>query len=72
MTQRLWKWSIAVAVLLPATAMADWGENWGEMIWGATAAPPGEPVPTLGTMGLMLLAGGLAVAGTRMLNTEEE
>ncbi|NNL99480.1 MAG: hypothetical protein HKO62_01930 [Gammaproteobacteria bacterium] len=36
----------------PVPCLADWGENWGEMIWGQQAAA----VPMLGSGGLALLA----------------
>ena len=49
----------ALALLLPASAVwANWGENWGSMVW--SAAPP--VVPGLGALGLATLALGLAAA----------
>jgi len=41
-----------VSLLVPGAASAgSWGENWGEMIWGATI-----PVPSMSTEGLVALA----------------
>ncbi|MFP6580889.1 MAG: hypothetical protein VCC02_13955, partial [Myxococcota bacterium] len=47
---------VAGALVLASPALAGWGEDWGTMVWGA------EPtaVPTLGLLGLTLLAMGLA------------
>lgn len=41
--------AVVLFFAFPAFA-GNWGENWGEMIWGSVAA-----VPTLGWMGLVLL-----------------
>ena len=50
-------WVIAVGALaLAGPASANWGENWGSMVW--TAAP--TPVPGLGLLGLGLLSLALA------------
>lgn len=54
----------AACILPPGTAFAAWGEAWGDMVWGASAPP--EAVPLLGTEGLLLLAGALALAGAYM------
>ena len=54
----------ALALLLPAgAAWANWGENWGSMVW---SAPP-PVVPGLGALGLALLALGLAAAAAWQL-----
>jgi len=43
---------VGLSGLHASAARADWGENWGEMTWGAT----GIPVPGLDGWGLLLLA----------------
>ena len=56
--QRLFGFSVFFLILgfaLPAFA-GNWGENWGEMMWGSVAA-----VPTLGWLGLVLLLALLVV-----------
>ncbi len=48
--------------LAPSVAAATWGENWGEMVWGAAA------VPVLGPWSVAFLAGlvvGVAAVATR-------
>jgi hypothetical protein len=41
-----------LSLLVPGAAVAgSWGENWGEMLWGATI-----PVPSMSTEGLFALA----------------
>ena len=42
---------IVGALVLPATAAADWGENWGTMQWGAAPAA----VPDLSPWSLVVL-----------------
>ena len=41
------------AVLSTSPALADWGENWGEMVWGSSTPP--AAVPMTGWPGLFLL-----------------
>ena len=56
--QQLFGFSLFFLILgfaLPAFA-GNWGENWGEMMWGSVAA-----VPTLGWLGLVLLLALLVV-----------
>ncbi|MCP4239459.1 MAG: hypothetical protein GY772_02750, partial [bacterium] len=57
--------SLALAVLLalPGRALADWGENWGTMLWSTTA----PAVPALDGLGLALLLGALLAAAARVL-----
>ena len=44
---------LALALLLPGTASAGWGdENWGEMVWGQWIAG----VPSMSMEGLIALA----------------
>ena len=43
---------VAASLALPLQALADWGENWGTMIWGQSA----PVVPSLEGVGLGLLA----------------
>jgi len=39
-------WLPLVGVLaIPIEGLADWGEDWGTMVWGASVAPP---LPVLG------------------------
>jgi flagellar hook assembly protein FlgD len=38
---------VGLALLLPAWVYADWGEDWGTMIWGQTvSAPSADQVAT--------------------------
>jgi hypothetical protein len=46
-------WSFGL-LMLPGTALAAWGENWGEMVWGLPVSVPSVPA-----VGLFLLAFGL-------------
>ena len=57
--------SLALAVLLalPGRALADWGENWGTMLWSTTA----PAVPALDGLGLALLLGALLAAAAWVL-----
>jgi hypothetical protein len=50
---------IFVLLVLPQTALAAWGENWGDMVWGVPVS-----VPTLPGMGLIVLA--LAATAARV------
>ena len=47
---------MAGALGLPREALAGWGDDWGAMVWGAGASA----VPSLGWLGLAILAMGLA------------
>ena len=47
---------------LPALA-GNWGEDWGTMTWGATIAA----VPTMGKLGLLVLALGLGGIAARFI-----
>jgi hypothetical protein len=56
---------LLAAFFYTSPALAAWGENWGEMVWGA--APPAA-VPMMDGLGLGLLALvliGLAIRGLR-------
>ena len=46
---------------LPALA-GNWGENWGTMVWGSVAA-----VPTMGKLGVLVLALGLGGLAARFI-----
>ena len=59
-TVLLW---IFVLLVLPQTALAAWGENWGEMVWGVPVS-----VPTLPGVGLIVLAIGLSAIATWLLH----
>ena len=50
-TVSLW---MIVLLGLPQTALAAWGENWGEMVWGVPVSVPSVP-----GVGLIVLALGL-------------
>jgi hypothetical protein len=47
--------------LRPSTGFAAWGEDWGDMVWGASAPP--AAVPLLGPEGLLLLTAVLTLVG---------
>ena len=51
---------------LPQTALAAWGENWGEMVWGGNAAP--VAVPMTGWLGLGLLIAVLLMTALWKMN----
>ena len=44
---------LLAALFYTSPALAAWGENWGEMVWGASAPP--AAVPMTGWAGLFLL-----------------
>ena len=51
--------TLASAFVLPGEALAGWGaDNWGALMWNEIVSPP--LLPTLGIVGLTLLAMGLA------------
>jgi membrane protein implicated in regulation of membrane protease activity len=51
---------LALALLLPGTASAGWGdENWGAMVWGA-GAPQIPSLPVEGMIALAVLLLGLS------------
>ena len=49
--------ALLLPLLLPAAALAGWGdENWGEMVWGAGASPiPSVPVEGIAFLTALLL-----------------
>ena len=51
---------LAASLALPIQAFADWGENWGTMIWGQSA----PVVPSVEGVGLSLLVLSLVGATT--------
>ena len=56
--------TMMLALLLPCTASASWGdENWGEMVWGAAAIP----VPALSIKGLIALVLVLTIVPSALL-----
>jgi len=42
--------------MLPGTAFAAWGENWGEMVWGLPVSVPSMPAVGLFVLALALFA----------------
>ncbi|HIG72114.1 MAG TPA: hypothetical protein EYQ46_19080 [Myxococcales bacterium] len=58
-TALLW---IFVLLVLPQTALAAWGESWGEMVWGVPVS-----VPTLPGMGMIVLAIALSATAAWVL-----
>ena len=56
--------TLAVALLLPATAWAGWGtERWGQMVWGEGILP----LPSLSVWGQIALAILLLALPARLL-----
>ena len=51
-TASLWSFGI---LILPGTALAAWGENWGEMVWGPAVSVPSVPAVGLFVLALALL-----------------
>jgi hypothetical protein len=49
-----WTCMLGGALAVPGTALADWGENWGVMIWGESLAVPMLGVPALLVLGALL------------------
>jgi len=58
-TVSLW---MIVLLGLPQTALAAWGENWGEMVWGLPVSVPSVP-----GVGLVVLALGLSAMAAWVL-----
>ncbi|MCH2185950.1 tail fiber domain-containing protein [Myxococcota bacterium] len=55
--------ALAVLMTLPSRALANWGEDWGTMLWSSTATP----VPGLEGLGLGLLLGALSASAAWVL-----
>jgi hypothetical protein len=51
-TASLWSFGL---LMLPGTALAAWGENWGEMVWGLPVSVPSVPAVGLFVLALALL-----------------
>ena len=58
-TALLWGFGL---LMLPGTAFAAWGENWGEMVWGVPVSVPSVP-----GVGLVVLALGLSAMAAWVL-----
>ena len=58
-TVSLWSFGL---LMLPDRALAAWGENWGEMVWGLPVSVPSVP-----SLGLMALALALSATAARLL-----
>ena len=55
--------TLAVLLALPGRALANWGEDWGTMLWSDTSTA----LPGLGGLGLALLLGALLASAAWVL-----
>ena len=54
----------ALIVLSPSALAGNWGDSWGTMTWGATAASNAAPVPVDSIWMLVATSFAVALIGT--------